>query len=243
MKHTLRYALAFLLLTSVVAFGQKKPEPTKPAQPTQTEPTKTEPQKKETPGETLAEKSKEAEGGDEDAAFKYSASVQWFASHTGMSKEAAYWLFLLINFAIIAGLIVYMWRKNIPGMMRTRTDTIKKGMDEARAASEEATRRLADVEARLARLDNEIATMRSAAERDGAAEEARLKAAAEEERKKIVSGAEQEIAAAAKQLRGEIKRYAAELALDLAAKRIKVSEDDDEALLQRLTEQLTEEKR
>ncbi len=47
-------------------------------------------------------------------------------------------------------------------------------------ASEEARRRLADIESRLMKLDGEIGMMRDAAEKEGAAEEARIQAAAEE---------------------------------------------------------------
>lgn len=228
-----------LFAGAVVVAQQKKSEPTVQAQPTKTEQTTTATGTRR-PGQELAEESKKAEGEDEDAAFKYSASVRWFASHTGMSKEAAYWVFLVINFLIIAVLVVWGWKKSVPAMFRTRTQTIQRGMEDARAASEEAQRRLADVEARLAKLDSEIAAMRSTAERDGKAEEERLRASAEEERKRIVDGAEQEIAAAAKQMRGELKRYASELAVGLAEKKIQVSAADDEALLQRFTEQLAE---
>ncbi len=242
MKRILQVAVLLTLLAGAVAFAQEAAKPNAPAQPQQTEPQKKETggQGLKTSGQELAEESKKAEGEDEDASFKYSASVQWVAKHTGVSKEAAYWIFLIINFVIIAGVIAWAWKQNVPAMFRTRTQTIQRGMEDARAASEEAQRRLADVEARLAKLDAEIAGMRSAAERDGAAEEQRLRASAEDERKKIVLGAEQEIAAAAKQMRGELKRYASELAVRLAEKKIQVTPADDEALLRKFTEQLTE---
>ena len=83
-------------------------------------------------------------------------------------------------------------------MFRNRTASIQKAMQEARQASEEANRRLAEIETRLSRLDSEIAAMRAAAEKEAVAEEARIKAAAEEDARKIVESAEQEIAAAAK---------------------------------------------
>ena len=48
-------------------------------------------------------------------------------------------------------------------------------MAEARKTSEEANRRLADIEARLPDLGTEIEEMRVAAEKEAAAEEARIK--------------------------------------------------------------------
>ena len=94
--------------------------------------------------------------------------------------------------------IFWLSKKNLPGLFRNRTASIQKAMEEARKTSEDANRRLAEIEARLSRLDIEIGGMRAAAEKEAAAEEQRIKAAAEEDARKIVESAEQEIAAAAK---------------------------------------------
>jgi F-type H+-transporting ATPase subunit b len=177
-------------------------------------------------------------GEDETAEFKHSASVKFLAKHTGLSLEYAYWLSVLVNFAIVAGLIFWLSKKNLPGMFRNRTASIQKAMEEARKASEEANRRLADIEARLARLGEEIGGMRAAAEREAAAEEARIKAAAQEDARKIVESAEQEIAAAAKSARRELTVYAADLAVSLASKQIKVGAATDQALVREFAQQL-----
>ena len=80
--------------------------------------------------------------------------------------------------------------------------------------------------------------MRAAAEKEAAAEEARIKAAAEEDARKIIQAAEQEIAAAAKTARRELKAYAASLAVSLAAKQIRVDPASDQALVQDFAAQL-----
>ena len=63
----------------------------------------------------LAKESREAAGEDEQAQFKHSASVQLVAKLTGLSLDSAYWLCVLLNFAVIAGAIVYLSKKNLPG--------------------------------------------------------------------------------------------------------------------------------
>jgi F-type H+-transporting ATPase subunit b len=186
----------------------------------------------------LAKESREAAGEDETAEFKHSASVKFLAKHTGLSLEHAYWLSVLLNFAIVAGLIFWLSKKHLPGMFRNRTASIQKAMEEARKASDEANRRLADIEARLSRLGEEIGGMRTAAEQKAAAEEARIKAAAQEDARKIVESAEQEIAAAAKAARRELKVYAADLAVSLASKQIKVGAATDQALVREFAQQL-----
>ena len=104
-------------------------------------------------------------------------------------------------------------------------------MQEAQRASEEARRKLADIESRLMRLDAEIGAIRDEAEKEGSAEEERIKRAAEEDARKIVASAQQEIAAAAKAARRQLTAYAADLAVGLAQKQIHVDAATDQALV------------
>ena len=178
-------------------------------------------------GELTKEAREAAAEAEEHAQFRHSWMVQSVAKLTGLNLDGAYWLCLVLNFAIL------------PGMFRNRTASIQKAMQEARKASEDANRRLAEIEARLSRLDTEIAAMRATAEKEGAAEEARIKAAAEEDGRKIVESAEQEIAAAAKLARRELTNYAANLAVSLAARQIKVDPATDQALVQEFARELS----
>lgn len=222
----------------------------------QTEPASSEPKPAQTPAsspaaeqsngmrEQLAHASNTAAGeegkGEEEegAEFKQSGPVKAFARITGLGLHTAYWVLVAINFLIIALLVLWALKKNLPGMFKARTETIRKSMDEARHASEDANRRLSDIESRLGRLDSEIAQMKTQAEADMAAEEQRIRAAAEEERKHILASSEQEIEAAARAARRELKSYAAELAVSLAEKRITVDPKTDEALVHTFVREL-----
>ena len=88
------------------------------------------------------------------------------------------------------------------------------------------------------KLDVEIGTMRNTAEKEGAAEEACIKAAAEEDARKIVASAEQEIAAAAEAARRQLTAYAADLAVGLARKQIRVDAAIDQALVRNFATEL-----
>jgi F-type H+-transporting ATPase subunit b len=172
------------------------------------------------------------------AAFKHSSSVKFIAKLTGLNTESAYWLCVLGNFVIVAGVIGWALKKNLPAVFRNRTANIQQAMAEARAASEDANRRLADIESRLSRLDSEIAEMRNAAEKEAAAEEERIKAATAEEMQKVVASAEQEISAAAKNARRELRAYAANLVVSLAEKQIKVDSATDQSLVRGFAQRL-----
>jgi F-type H+-transporting ATPase subunit b len=172
------------------------------------------------------------------AEFKESASVRFLARIFGMKPQTTYWAFVILNFAIVAGAIFFLSRMHLPTLFRNRTESIRKAMDEAQRASAEARQRLTDIEARLGKLDSEIAAMRSAADKDAAAEEERIRAAADEDRKKIVESAEQEIAAAAKTARRDLTAYAADLAISLAQTKITVDAPTDQSLVKNFAEKL-----
>ena len=181
----------------------------------------------------------ESSNKDETEQFKHSGSVQMLARITGLNTDDAYWLAVILNFVIIAGLIAWAMNKNLPAMFRNRTASIQKAMEEARKASDDANRRLKEIETRLGRLGEEISQMRATSEKETAAEEERLKAAAAEDARRIVESAQQEIAAATKAARRELTSYAADLAVTLAAKQIHVDAPTDRALVRRFAQQVS----
>ena len=192
----------------------------------------------ESSAQQLVKETREAAGEDK-TQFTHSSAVQWIADHTGLSIESTATLSTLINFGVILAAILWLSKKDLPSFFRGRTAAIQKAMEEARKASEDARRRLADIESRLSRMDSEIAAMRSAAEKEGAEEELRIKAAAEEDARKIVESVEQEITAMAKTTRRELTAYAANLAVSLAKKQIQVDVSTDQSLVTGFAQQLS----
>jgi F-type H+-transporting ATPase subunit b len=182
--------------------------------------------------------SKEAPAEDETTPFKHSPSVKFLAKITGLSIDGAYWLAVILNFAIVAGVIVWFSKKNLGAIFRGRTATIQKSLEEARTASADANRRLAEIESRLKHLGEEISQMNATAESSAVAEDARIKAAAEEDARRIVESAQQDIAAAARVARRELTAHAADLAVTLASQQIKVDGRTDEALVRRFAKDL-----
>jgi len=183
---------------------------------------------------TASEQALHAEEGgthEEYSEFKYSTMVQKLGRVFGLGAHGMYWVSLAVNFLILGLFFWILLRSRVPQMFRERTQSIQKALKEAQAASAEASRRLSDIEARLAKLDTEVSQIKAEAEREGAAEEARIRAAVEEDKSKVVSTAEAEIAAIARSARHELKSFAASLAVDLAAKKIKVDENTDQVLV------------
>ena len=191
------------------------------------------------PGQELAKESREAAGEEGSAQFKHSAPVRWISRLTGLNLEQSYLLGMGINFAIVAGVVIWISRKYLPAFFRNRTAMIQKAMEEARQASADANRRLAEIENRLSKLDVEIAEMRTAAEKEAAAEEEKIRAAADEDARKIVESVGQEISVAVRTARRELTAYAADLAVALAKKQIHVDAATDQTLVHHFASQLS----
>jgi F-type H+-transporting ATPase subunit b len=169
---------------------------------------------------------------DETEAFRHSAAVTAIGAKLGLNPEQAATAFTVGNFVVLAILVGWFLLKTLPKTFRDRNSAIQKNLIEARAATEDAGARLNSVEARLSKLDEQIAAMRTQAEKDSALDEQRIKASVEDEKRKILSTAEQEIAAATVQARRQIQQYAADLAIEQAAKKLVVSAEMDRLLVQ-----------
>ena len=176
---------------------------------------------------------------DENEAYRHSATVRALGAKLGMNAEQAATAFTVLNFIVLAILVGWFLLKTLPKTFRKRNTDIQKHLVDARTATEEASARLNNVESRLGKLDEQIAAMRAQAEKDAAAEEQRIKASVEEEKQKILSSAEQEINAATVHARRQIQQYAAELAIEQAARKLVVTAETDRLLVQGFARRLT----
>ena len=132
-------------------------------------------------------------------------------------------IFLWVNFLLIVGGFWYLGKKYLGPFLHARGQAIREDMERSSKAQQEAAQRLTGIEGKLKQLDAEIASLRSSALQEAASERARIEGMAQGDAYKIASVAEQEIAAAAKVARQELKVYAAELAIGLAEKNIQQS--------------------
>jgi len=191
------------------------------------------------PSQELAHESREAAGENGAAQFRHSAAVRWVSRVTGLGLEPSYLITMGINFLIVVGVVVWLSKKSLPAFFRNRTASIQKAMEEARQASADANRRLAEIETRLSRIDGEIAEMRAVAEKETMDEEQRIKASAEDDAQKIADSVGQEITAAVRNARRELTTYAADLAVALARKQIHVDGATDQNIVRDFARQLS----
>jgi len=172
--------------------------------------------------------------------YRLSPSVVKFGALLGMKPETAANVFTLFNIFILIGAVGFGLLKVLPKAFRNRNTAIQKYLVDARTATEEATSRLSSVEERLSKLDEQIAAMRGQSEADSARDEQRIKASVEDEKVKIVAAAEVEIQNATTLARREIQKYAAELAIEQAARKLVVTAETDRLLVESFAHKLGE---
>jgi F-type H+-transporting ATPase subunit b len=129
---------------------------------------------------------------------------------TGRATEIFKW----INFAVVAGAIVWVFGKLLPPVFRKKAVTISSAITNATNAKAAADAQLREAESRLRNLEQEVAELRRHAEKEAAAEVERLRGATESDAEKIAAAAKAEIEATERAARLELKALAANLAVD-----------------------------
>ena len=189
-----------------------------------------------TPIGTVPEKKQEVH--DENDEYRHSAAVVKLGSMLGMNAEQAATAFFVFNFLVLAIAVGYLMVKTLPKAFRDRSTSIQKRLVDARTATEEANARLNSVEARLSKLDGQIEAMRKQAEADSARDERRIKESVEDEKLKILAAADAEVQAATAAARRQIQEYAAELAIEQAARKLVITAETDRMLVESFAHRL-----
>jgi F-type H+-transporting ATPase subunit b len=175
--------------------------------------------------------------------YRHSRVVQAIARFAHVRTETAAQIFEDLNSGVLLFCIGAVLWKFLPKLFRNRTLGLQKELMGARAATEDANRRLAEVEARLMRLDSEIDAIRRQVEKESIEDEKRIHAELEVERQRIVASAEQEIGAAQAAAQRELKRFAADLAIGHAMHRMQLTAETDKALIQEFGKSLNKNSR
>ena len=145
-----------------------------------------------------------------------------------------------INFLILAGVLVYFLRKPLSSFLKERSELLRKAIDDAAKARAEAAEKLAAIEARTAKLADEIAGMNAKMDVEAAAEARRLQETAAVEISRIRAQAEftgeQEVKKAREELRREASLLSARAAEEIVRKTL--SPEDQERLVRENLEKI-----
>ncbi len=149
-------------------------------------------------------------------------------------------LWKTINFVILVVVLGYGISKVAGKFFRSRTAEIQAGILEAQRQQREAMARAAEIDRRMEQLGAEIEELRSNAASEMKAEGARIEEETTRMAARLEDYADQEIAAALKQARKELRAHAADLALEMARERIRarLTPETEAGLVDAFSEQL-----
>jgi F-type H+-transporting ATPase subunit b len=137
------------------------------------------------------------------------------------------------NFVILVGGLGYLIGKHAPAFFESRSKEILQGIADGTKALKDAHSRAAAVELRLAGIQQEIESLRDAARSEMTAESQRIQRETEHHLQRLQAQAAQEITLMTRASRDELRKYSAELALQLAEQRIRtrITKDTQNVLM------------
>jgi F0F1-type ATP synthase membrane subunit b/b' len=150
-------------------------------------------------------------------------------------------LWKFVNLALFAGLLVYVLMKaDIRGAFRTRGDSIKAELEKARAERDAALAKLKEVEERLAGMNEQLSSINQRSKAEVEQERQRIAQSTQEEIAKLTSQAQRDIENAAKVAKNELRNFAAEQSIRMAADLITrdMRAEDDAQLIMRNVEEM-----
>lgn len=140
----------------------------------------------------------------------------------GQAEAIGFWnnpdIWRVLNLLVFVIFLIYVLRSKvrIGQVFDNRAASIVKELEQAKRDKQESQQRLAELEARLGRLDQEVADIRSEAERESVREAERVRQTAAADAQKIKQSAQREIEGAMKAARGELRAFVADQSVALA---------------------------
>ena len=147
-----------------------------------------------------------------------------------------------LNFGILVGVLVYFLRKPVGSFLKERSELLKKSIDEAARARASAAEKLSAIEARMARLSEDIAEMNRKMDAEADEETHRIREAARGEVERLHAqvqfAADQEVKKARAELRREAAALSARAAEEIVSKTI--TPEDQERMVRENLDKIRE---
>jgi F-type H+-transporting ATPase subunit b len=149
-------------------------------------------------------------------------------------------LWKFFNLFFFIAILVLLLRRTVSNSFRARRDGIRRDLMRAQEERNAALAKLQEVEARLARLDEEVASIREQSKKEALEERERIARSTEDDARKLREQAQREIESAGKVARQELRRFAAEQSVELAEEMIRrdMRPEDDARLFDREVQEL-----
>lgn len=150
------------------------------------------------------------------------------------------WKFINLGIFVLGIAYVLTRKVKLGEAFKSRRENIRAELAHARQERDAATEKLKEIEGRLARLNDEITTIKEQSRLEAEQERARIARSTEADLLKLREQAQREIDSAGKAARNELRRYTAEQSVRLAEEIIRreMRPEDHAQLITRNIEEL-----
>jgi F-type H+-transporting ATPase subunit b len=164
--------------------------------------------------------------------FCFVLSVSAAEPHGVANEGDAWWQVVAkwFNFAVLIGILYWFLGKSLRVQDQYKSDAelIQKSIESARQAKEEAEKRLQELDQRMQKMGEEIASIKSNAEKEAEEEKLRILEAAHKEAERIVEFAQREIENEVTIARQQLRAAVADSAVDKSRKIIEQEINDQD---------------
>jgi F-type H+-transporting ATPase subunit b len=152
--------------------------------------------------------------------------MEWF-NYPGLEL----WKFL--NLAVFTAAGIYVLRRPISQALLARRDSIRQEVVAAQNERERSLAQIAEADAMLSRLDDDVRAVHEQARKEAESERQRLAASTERELEKLKQQAVREMETADKVARKELRQYLAKRSVELARESVRsqMRPEDDTLLI------------
>lgn len=146
----------------------------------------------------------------------------------------------LVNLLIFLGILYLLLRRPLRQFFAQRLANVRQVLERAAKERANASEKMAELDARLNRLDAEVASIKEQAQREAVAERERMKAETERDIEKLRLTTSREIDAAKQVALADLREFAATKSVELAEQIIRreLTPEDDARLLRQVSDEL-----
>lgn len=164
------------------------------------------------------------------------------AAEAGGGDPMMDFLFKVINFVVLAAILVYFARKPLAKMLRGAVQGARSELETAREAARAAEAKLAEQKSRIENLEADLTRLREEAREESRAESARIIEEAHTQAERIKAQIQMQVEQEFNKARAELKRQLADQTIQLAEANIEANMDAPrrEALAQEAIQQMGE---
>ena len=134
----------------------------------------------------------------------------------------------VVNFSILVGVLIYLLRSPVATYLENRREEVHERLASVEVMKVSAKKQLDALDEQLAALPGELEALRASGTKEIEAEETRIREETKSEHERLLEQTRRELDFQSRLAKGDLIRHAADLAVEIAEKKIRVEINDSD---------------